>query len=60
MFNNEQSRVNYYNNSMSHGNSMAKKLTWDPVTKRIVPSGCHELKPGSMMITPQDMTHSGE
>ena len=59
MFNNEQSRVNYFNNITEHGNNMARKLIWDPVAKRIRPVGCNESNPAGLMITPSDMKHSG-
>jgi len=59
MFGNEQERVNYFNNVTAQGNSMARKLIWDPVTKRIRPVGYHEPNPNGLVITPSDMRHSG-
>ena len=56
---NEQDRVNHFNSMAAHGNSMASKLIWDPVSKRIRPVGCHELNPSGLVITPSDMRHSG-
>ncbi len=58
MFTNEQDRVNHYSSVAAHGNNMARKLIWDPVTKRIQPVGCHEANPSGLVITPEDMKHA--